>query len=66
MIWDKIERLLIEKGMNQRQLAIKMGVSPGVISDLKKRRIVNPSFKLICKLANALDVATDYFREEKE
>lgn len=65
-MWNKIEHLLIKNDLNQNRLAIKMGVSAGVINDLKMGRIKSPSFELVCKLADALGVTTDYFREKRQ
>lgn len=64
-MWKKIEVLLIERNMNQNQLAIKTGISAGTITDLKMGRIKKPSFEFMCKIADALDVSLDVFRREE-
>lgn len=61
-MWNKIEILLKEQKINQRQLAIKMNVHSSIITDLKKGRIKKPSFELMCKIADALEVSLDVFR----
>ncbi len=61
-IWFKIEKLLEQKDLNQEQLAKRMNVHSGTITDLKKGRIKKPSFELMCKIADALNVSLDYFR----
>lgn len=61
-MWDIVERLLNEKNMSQYELAKLMGVSTGTITELKKGRIKKPSFELIEKVADALDVSMDVFR----
>jgi transcriptional regulator with XRE-family HTH domain len=50
------------KNINQNQLAKKMGIRNGTLSDFKKGRIKNPSFKLMTKIADALDISLDEFR----
>lgn len=65
-MWDTIEKLLKEKELNQEQLAKRMNVSSGTVSDFKKGRIKKPSFELMCKIANALEVSLDVFREREE
>lgn len=61
-MWSKIEKLLQEREMNQNQLAKKMGVRNGIITDLKKGRIKEPSFQLMVKIAEALGVSLDVFK----
>ena len=63
-MWNNIERILKIKKMNQEQLAKKMGVSSGTITDLKKGRIKKPSFELACKIADALEISLDELRKE--
>ena len=65
-MWDTIEKLLKEKNLNQEQLAMRMNVSSGTVSDFKKGRIKKPSFELMCKIADALEVSLDVFREKEE
>lgn len=62
-MWKKFKHLLIEKGMTQKALAEKAGISPNTIRNIKTERI---SFKKICKIADALGISTDELREEKE
>lgn len=61
-MWEIIHKMLIEKNMNQEQLAKRMGVHSGTVTDLKKGRIKKPSFELMCKIADALDVSLEVFR----
>ena len=65
-MWDTIEKLLKEKNLNQEQLAKRMNVSSATVSDFKKGRIKKPSFELMCKIADALEVSLDVFREKEE
>lgn len=61
-MWKKIKKEMDKQGMNQNQLSIKMGVHSGILSDLKNGRIKKPSFELMCKIANALNVSLDKFK----
>lgn len=64
-MWEKIEAVLNQKKLTQYQLAKKMGVSVSTITELKMGRINKPSFELMCKIADALEVGLDEFRERK-
>lgn len=65
VMWEKIEAVLNQKKLTQYQLAKKMGVSVSTITELKMGRINKPSFELMCKIADALEVSLDEFRERK-
>lgn len=58
-MWKKFKHLLIEKGMTQKALAEKAGISPNTIRNIKTERI---SFKNMRKIADALEVSLDEFR----
>jgi transcriptional regulator with XRE-family HTH domain len=62
-MWEIIEKILKEKDLKQEQLAKRMKVHSGTVSDLKKGRIKKPSFELMCKIADALEVSLDEFRK---
>ena len=62
-MWPIIEKILQEKGLNQEQLSKRMHVHSSTISDLKHGRIKKPSFELMCKIADALEVSLDVFRK---
>lgn len=62
-MWPIIEKKLQEKGLNQEQLAKRMHVHSSTVSDLKHGRIKKPSFELMCKIADALEVSLDVFRK---
>ena len=53
--------------MSINQLATKMGLSKNnrTMYYLRDGKIKKPSFELICKIADALDVSLDYFRKDK-
>lgn len=63
MLWYNIEEIMIKKGFTQYKLAKKMGVGTNTVSYLKSGRIKKPSFELMCKVADALEVSLDEFRE---
>lgn len=63
-MWTQIEKLLKEKKINQEQLAKRMNITSGTITDLKKGRIKKPSFELACKIADALEISLDELRKE--
>lgn len=67
MLWQKVDKLLKEKHMSINQLATKMGLSKNnrTMYYLRDGKIKKPSFELICKIADALDVSLDYFRKDK-
>lgn len=64
MLWFEIESIMKVKGYNQTTLAKKMGVSQSVLSELKRGNIKKPSFELMCKVADALEVSLDSFRNK--
>lgn len=64
-MWNTVQKLLKEKGLSQYELSKKMGVSTGTITELKKGRIKKPSFELMEKIADALDVSMDIFRKSR-
>lgn len=61
-MWNKVKENMEIIGLNQEQLAKKMGIHSGTISDLKMGRIKKPSFELACKLADALEIKVDDLR----
>lgn len=62
-IWNKIQRLLDKRNMTVWKLGKTMDVSDSVLRNLRDGKIKKPSFELICKIADALDVSLDYFRK---
>ena len=58
-------KLLNEKVINQSQLANKIGVSRGVITDYKNGKIL-PSFETLEKIKNALNCSYDDLLEDKK
>lgn len=67
MLWKNVDKLLKEKHMSINQLATKMRLSKNnrTMYYLRDGKIKKPSFELMCKIADALDVSLDYFRKDK-
>lgn len=54
------------KEITQYKLAKNAGVGTNTISYLKSGKIKKPSFELMCKIADALEVSLDEFRERND
>lgn len=65
-MWKKIEQEIKKQGLTQYKLSKMIGVSPSVLTDLKNGRNKKPSFELIEKIADALNVSMDVFRKDDE
>lgn len=63
-IWNKIQKILDKRNMTVWKLGKTMDVSDSVLRNLRDGKIKKPSFELMCKIADALDVSLDYFRKE--
>ncbi|MGZ4032359.1 MAG: tetratricopeptide repeat protein [Tumebacillaceae bacterium] len=61
---QKIRQRRLEKKMTQTQLAEGL-VSASAISQIESDKI-NPSYKLLCKIAERLEVPLDFFLSEEE
>ncbi|QIB27930.1 helix-turn-helix domain-containing protein [Caloranaerobacter azorensis] len=59
-IGEKIREERIKKGLKQRQLANKAGISNTYLSDIEVGR-TTPSIKTLMKIAQALDVDCTVF-----
>lgn len=64
ILWFKISKRMIELEINQSELARRANVNNTVISALKLGKIEKPSFELVCKIADALEISLDKFRGE--
>ncbi|CAI3428060.1 helix-turn-helix transcriptional regulator [Enterococcus cecorum] len=65
-MWKKIEQEIKKQGLTQYKLSKMIGVSPSVLTDLKNGRNKKPSFELMEKIADALNVSMDVFRKDDE
>lgn len=61
-MWDKLEKLLKSKNMTRYKLSKLTGISQTTLQSYKDGS--EPSFKNMCKIADALNVSLDYFRKE--
>ncbi|RZI47988.1 helix-turn-helix domain-containing protein [Lactococcus kimchii] len=64
MLWSKIKNKLDEKNMTEYQLGKITGLGPQQIHQLKKRNSENPRWLTMIKIADALDISLDEFREK--
>lgn len=65
-IWNKIQKLLDKRNMTIWKLGKTMNVSDSVLRNLRDGKIKKPSFELMCKIADALNVSLDYFRNNNK
>ncbi|MGF7437921.1 helix-turn-helix domain-containing protein [Lentilactobacillus senioris] len=62
-MWDEIQKILDEKEISIYQLSNLIGFkSNSVLYSFKNGKIKKPSFELMVKIADALDVSLDEFR----
>lgn len=61
MLWIKIEKRIKEQGMSIYKLSKMTGIPNATFYNYRNGS--EPSFKNMCKIADALDVSLDYFRE---
>lgn len=62
MLWIKIEERIKEQGISIYKLSKITGIPNATFYNYRNGS--EPSFKNMCKIADALDVSLDYFREE--
>ena len=60
---DTVQRLMDEQGVTYRQLASRTGLSAGYLNHLVHGNRPVPSNDVIKRLAGALDVEPEHFRE---
>lgn len=65
MLCEVVREQLIKKGIKQSELVRRTGINKSVISSLKNGEINKPSFELVCKIADALEVSLDELRKEE-
>lgn len=63
MLWEKIKKRADEQGISIYKLSKITGIPNATFYNY--RNDSEPSFKNMCKIADALDVSLDYFREEE-
>ena len=65
-MWKKVEIEMKKQGLTKYQLAKLMGVNNSILSAFKNGKIKKPSFELMEKIADALNVSMDIFRKGEE
>lgn len=63
-MWDKIEQLLKEKNITTYRLAQLSGINKATLAHIKSGKVKKPLFETVCKIADALDVDINEFREK--
>lgn len=64
MLWFLINKRMVELEINQSELARRANINNTVISALKLGKIEKPSFELVCKIADALELSVEQLRKE--
>ena len=64
MLWSKIKTKLVEKNMTEYELGKVTGLGAHPIYPFKKRNSENPRWLTMVKIADALDISLDEFREK--
>lgn len=65
MSWKKVEKLLQNKKISLKELAVKTGLNYGSIRNYRYKHY-EPTFKTMCKIADALGVSLDELRGDKD
>ncbi|WP_369350595.1 helix-turn-helix domain-containing protein [Streptococcus hillyeri] len=65
-MWDKIEQLITEKDTTMYAVSKKAGIGQNVLIALKAGRTKRLYFDTVVKIADALEVSLDEFREENK
>lgn len=63
VMWKKIEKIMQEKNISVYRLSKMTGISRQYFSQMKLKQTENPSFETVCKIADALEVDINEFRE---
>ena len=63
MLWFVVEKKLKELNITQSELSRRSGLNTTVISAIKLGKIKKPSFSLICKLSEGLEMELDDFKK---
>lgn len=63
VMWKKIEKIMQEKNISVYRLSKMTGISRQYFSQMKLKQTDNPSFETVCKIADALEVDINEFRE---
>lgn len=59
----KIKILRQEKGISRYELAKKSGLRESTLQNIENSNDPNPTFKVLCKIADALEIRLDDLRK---
>ena len=60
----KIREIRERKGISRYRLAQMSGVQESTLQNIENSKDPNPTFKILCRIADALNVSLDDFREK--
>lgn len=60
-----LKRIREEKGLSRYRLAKKTGLRESTIQNIENSNSPNPTFKTICKIADALEITLEELRQFK-
>ncbi|NHI70083.1 helix-turn-helix domain-containing protein [Lactococcus garvieae] len=63
-MWVKIEKILKEKNMTTYRLAQLSGINKATLAHIKSGKVKKPLFETVCKIADALEIDINEFREK--
>lgn len=63
-MWNKIQKQLDKQNITIYRLAKKANINYDYFMQLKAGRVTKPSFEKVCRIADALGVSLDYFRNK--
>lgn len=64
MLWEKIQKQLDKRHMSVYRLSKITGIPNNTLYQYKNNG-VQPTFKVMCQIADALNVSLDAFRERR-
>lgn len=63
-MWNSIQKLLDKKNISAHKLSEEINEPYTAIMNIKNGATKKPNFYLVVKIADALGVSLDYFRED--
>lgn len=63
MLGQKIKKLRIQKGLSCSEFARRAGHSVSTIHGIETGANLNPRFKIMCDIADVLNISLDYLRK---
>ena len=64
-MWEQLNQIMQERNLNGNQLSKMAGVNRSFFSDLKTGKVKYLSWPNMCKIADALEVSLDEFRQKE-